>query len=424
MLTAKADDLSKVRLLQDKVQDYVTKPFSDQELLARIGSLVKERRRVSDSLHKLEERVRATFEQAAVGIAHLSLDGQWLNVNQRLCDILGYSREELLAPQFRERHHPEDLNADLAALNLLLSDDLQTHVAEKRYVRKDGQTVWINQTLSLVIDSQGQPDYFIGVVEDICRRKEAEQNLMRAKEAAEAATLAKNAFLANMSHEMRTPLHQIQGFGHLMQYSPLTPKQATWMAQLESAARRLTGIIDAILKLSDLEAGTLPVQQVHVDVSKLMAHAMASVQERATQKHLQMTLQIDSLPKDLVGDPSHLETAVRCYLDNALTFTQAGSVSIHVNLEAEDPSSALLRFEVQDTGTGIPPEARSRLFTAFEQADNSHTRAHGGTGIGLVMAQKLAQLMGGKAGCSSELGVGSSFWFSARLQKAGEPSTP
>lgn len=162
MLTAKADDVLRVKMLKENVQDYITKPFDEEELLARIGRLVTERRLIDGKMRQLERRFRATFEQAAVGIAHASLDGRWLRVNRKLCEIVGYSEEELLKLSFQDITYPEDLKADLVCLNDMLSGKIQTCTLEKRYIHKSGQLVWINLTVTLVNDDAGKPDYFIG----------------------------------------------------------------------------------------------------------------------------------------------------------------------------------------------------------------------------------------------------------------------
>lgn len=178
MLTAKADDALRSKLLRHGVQDYVHKPFSTSELLARVAGLLSERRRVGLRMQNLEERFRATFEQAAVGIAHVAPDGQWLRVNQKLCDIVAYPREELLELNFQCITHPEDLAKDEALVRCVLAGEINNYDLEKRYIRKDGKEVWIHLTVTLVRDAAQAPDYFISVVEDIAARKATEAALI------------------------------------------------------------------------------------------------------------------------------------------------------------------------------------------------------------------------------------------------------
>lgn len=174
ILSAKADDELRLRLLRQGVQDYLNKPFSVDELLARVGGLLADRGRSRSKLQASNERFRATFEQAAVGIAHVSPEGRWLRVNQRLCDIVGYTREELLVRSFQDITHLDDLDTDQELIKRVLSNEIATYNLEKRYLKKGGELIWINLTVSLVRNDRGEPDYFISVVEDINERKVAE----------------------------------------------------------------------------------------------------------------------------------------------------------------------------------------------------------------------------------------------------------
>ncbi|MBS0346005.1 MAG: EAL domain-containing protein [Proteobacteria bacterium] len=178
MLTAKADDALRSKLLQHGVQDYIHKPFSASDLEARVSGLLRERQRVGSRLQVLEERFRATFEQAAVGIAHVATNGQWLRVNQKLCDIVAYPRDELLQLNFQRITHPDDLAEDEALVGRVLAGEIDSYGLDKRYIRKDGREVWIHLTVALVRDAAHAPDYFISVVEDIAARKAAEAALV------------------------------------------------------------------------------------------------------------------------------------------------------------------------------------------------------------------------------------------------------
>ena len=237
------------------------------------------------------------------------------------------------------------------------------------------------------------------------------------KDAAEAASRAKSAFLANISHEIRTPLHAITGMAHMIRSEPLTTKQAERLAILEAAASHLLGVINAILEVSKIESGTLALEQVPVRIENLLDAVTSMVRDQAQAKHLDLRIDAGPMPGTLLGDPTALRQALLNYAVNAVKFTQRGSICISARRIEEDASSVLLRFEVSDTGIGIPTEALPRLFSVFEQADNSTTRRYGGTGLGLAITKRLARLMGGDAGADSTPGAGSRFWFSARLKK-------
>lgn len=203
MVTAKADDGVRLQMLRRSVQAYLLKPFSTEELLARVAGLLRERQRIGNRLQSLEERFRATFEQAAVGIAHVAPGGQWLRVNQRLCDIVGYTRDELLQRRFQDITHPDDLDSDLSQVERMLHGEITTYSIEKRYVRGDGRRVWVQLTVSLVRDSGGQPAYFISVVEDIGARKAAEQALHDSEERLNwiASTIPEVVWLAEVKSQ-------------------------------------------------------------------------------------------------------------------------------------------------------------------------------------------------------------------------------
>ncbi len=182
MLTAKADEALRARLLPDLVQDFMTKPFSEGELLGRVRAIMKERRRVETDRQKVEARFEATFEQAAVGMAHVAPDGRWLRVNRKLCAMVDYSPGQLRGMTFQQITHPDDLEIDLGYVTRMLSGEIATYSMEKRYIRGDGRQIWVNLTASLVRDAQGRPDYFISVIEDIDRRKETEAALREIQE--------------------------------------------------------------------------------------------------------------------------------------------------------------------------------------------------------------------------------------------------
>ena len=200
MLTAKSDEALRVKMLEAGVQDYLAKPFCVEELLARVDGLLRERRRIDAQLQAGEARFEATFEQAAVGIALMAPDGRWLRVNRKLCTIVGYTSQELLTKAFHDITHPDDLDADLDQVRRMLMKEIDTFTMEKRYLRKDGITVWINQTVSLVRKPDGKPDYFISVVEDISARKKAEEAAQKSEQQLrEALDEQKRAQVATLS---------------------------------------------------------------------------------------------------------------------------------------------------------------------------------------------------------------------------------
>ncbi|MBS1160292.1 MAG: domain S-box [Proteobacteria bacterium] len=248
------------------------------------------------------------------------------------------------------------------------------------------------------------------------------QELERARDAAEAANIAKSTFLTNMSHEIRTPLNAITGMAHLIRRSGMTAQQEERLDKIDTAGQHLLEIINAVLDLSKIEAGKFTLEESDVRLSSIIANVASIISYPARHKNLQIVVDTQVPNYPLIGDPTRLQQALLNYATNAVKFTETGSVTLRTRLESEDASSLLLRFEVRDTGIGIPPETLGKLFSVFEQADNSTTRKYGGTGLGLAITQKLAELMGGGTGVESTPGVGSRFWFTVRLKK-GEIAT-
>ena len=244
--------------------------------------------------------------------------------------------------------------------------------------------------------------------------------LDRLKAEAENANLAKSMFLSNMSHEIRTPMNGIIGNAHLMRRAGVTSEQAQRLDTIDKSAQHLLGVINDILDISKIEAGKFELEEVPVDISSLLANVSSILSERAHANNIRLLIETEHWPIHLLGDPTRLHQALLNYATNAIKFTEKGSVTLRAVMQNESIDSVQLRLEVQDTGIGITPETIGRLFSAFEQADNSVTRKYGGTGLGLAITRRLAELMGGEAGVESTPGVGSTFWFTVKLKKSME----
>ena len=239
---------------------------------------------------------------------------------------------------------------------------------------------------------------------------------------AEAANKAKSQFLANMSHEIRTPMNAILGIAHLMQRDAVTPKQYEQLNKIDFAAKHLLSVINDILDLSKIEAGKFALEETDIVISELISKIVSILTPQINAKGLSLIIDAEHLPRNLLGDPTRISQALLNYANNAIKFTEKGTITIRARLIEETDESKLIRFEVVDTGIGIKPDQIHRLFTAFEQGDNSTTRQYGGSGLGLAITKYLAGLMEGSAGATSELGVGSRFWFTAKLKKALDQS--
>jgi len=240
--------------------------------------------------------------------------------------------------------------------------------------------------------------------------------------AAENASRSKADFLANMSHEIRTPINAVIGLTHLMKRDLRDPLQRERLTKVDGAAKHLLQLLNDILDLSKIDAGKMTLESMDFSLDTLTKSSLDMVAARAQEKSLELVLDTEQVPDRLRGDPTRLSQAIINLLSNAVKFTSHGWVRLHVQLLAEQGHHLQLRFEVTDTGEGITPERQARLFDAFEQADTSSTRRHGGTGLGLALTRHFARLMGGEAGVASTPGVGSTFWFTVWLRHASQAS--
>jgi PAS domain S-box-containing protein len=411
-----------------------------QRFFVSMARDISERKRAEEALRESEERFRGTFENAAVGIAHTDLDGRWLRVNEKLASILGYTVEEALGLRWQDITHPDDLRVTSEQLPALLHGERRSYSPEKRYIRKDGSTIWAQLAISLQRDAAGKPAYYIVMVLDISERKRLEGELRRAKEAAEAANQAKDEFLANVSHELRTPMTAILGMTELALEAPLPDDQRQRLRTVKSAADSLLSIINDLLDFAKIEAGKMELVPADFSLRAAVGDTLRALAARAHKKGLELISHVQpEVPDALVGDAGRLRQVLLNLVGNAVKFTDHGEVEARVELARSasegielarsasegrsSPSLALranseevaLRFTVRDTGIGIPRDQQERIFRAFEQEDTSTTRKYEGTGLGLTIASQLVALMGGAITVQSEPGRGSTFAFTARF---------
>jgi len=387
----------------------------------RAANLSEQRRLLAEQAEALrdsEERFRVTFEQAAVGMAHVALDGAWIRVNDRLCEITGYSRHELLERTFQEMTHPADLDTDVAQAERLRSGDIGSYSMEKRYIRRDGATVWVNLTVSLVRSATGEPHHYIAIVEDIDARHRAEQELRTAKARAEEANRSKDQFLAVMSHELRTPLNAVIGYSDLLSMGvkgELNGPQAESVHRITRSSRHLLGLIDQVLLFTRNSHEPPRPRAERVRIADLLEEATAVVEPFADEQGLELSIRDRSDGRAVLTDASMLRQILLNLLSNALKYTDAGVVSVEATLDGH-----WLVLDVADTGIGIEPEQLGRIFEPFFQADASLTRRRGGSGLGLSVVRQLVAAMDGTVKAESRPGRGSRFRVRVPVSAAPE----
>ena len=375
---------------------------------------VTERKRAEEALLKSEERFRSLIEDGSDIILILNEAGEATYVSSSVTRVLGFSPEDMLNIDAMSFVHPDDVPIVLEARESTFYGPNRNNAVEFRAMAKDGS--W------RILESMSRPlpDHRAIVVNcrDITARKQAEEELRRAKEAAEAANRAKSEFLARMSHEIRTPMNGIIGMTDLSLDTDLTEEQIEYLTLVKASADGLLSLINDILDFSKIEAGKLDLELVNMNLRAMLNDTMKSFEVRARQAGLRLTTVIDDdAPDALIGDPIRLRQIMINLVGNAIKFTHSGGVAVRVSTESErdfdSNSTAALHFSVQDTGVGISSEKLNLIFEAFTQADGSDSRKYGGSGLGLAISAQLVEMMNGRIWVESELGSGSTFHFTA-----------
>lgn len=379
-----------------------------------------DRRKVEQALRTSEGRLSTTVQSANIGIWDWDLTTNEVYLSPEYKQQLGYEDHEL-ANSFAEweiRVHPDDKDRAFKTIETYLSGQPTQFELEHRLRHKDASYRWVLSRGRSIYNEATLSTHLVGINIDVTDLKLAEEALRRAKEAAEAASLAKSQFLANMSHEIRTPMNGVLGLTELMLRCALGDKERHLTESIHRSGSVLLAIINDILDFSKIEAGKLQLEAIPFEVCRTIQEAVDLVVPEAQKKNLTLSWHVaNEIPAYLLGDPMRFRQIIINLVGNAVKFTEQGRIDVAVSVESYRGELYGLSVTVRDTGIGISPEAQAHIFAAFSQADGSTTRKYGGTGLGLAIAKQLVTLMGGHIKLQSAPGEGSTFTFSAYFKE-------
>jgi two-component system, sensor histidine kinase len=381
---------------------------------------ISDRRKMETALILSEEKYRHIIENLEMGLLELNNDGVIVKAHLQFCRMTGY--------------RPDELEGQIATDLLLRPDSRRivegelekrkqglASVYEMEILKKDGTPMWVIISGAPYYDEKNEIAGTVGIHLDITARKKMEEELIQARDIAEKSLRSKDLFVANMSHEIRTPMNAIIGMSRLLADSGLTEKQQEYIRAIRTSSDNLLSIVNDLLDFSKIEAGKMELEMIPGDLNATLQACCQLIELKMEEKGLVFECSTDQKLADQYRfDPTRLNGVLTNLLHNAMKFTATGKVSFHVRVERQYETADLVTFEIQDTGIGIPKEKLEGIFDSFVQAESSTTRKYGGTGLGLAISRDLVRLMGGELHVHSEVGTGSVFYFSLRLEKTNE----
>jgi len=430
VLGAKTDEIDELAAAAVSLKDTAGRALREaDERAVALGDL-------SESLSESQRLLQAIIDTVPIRVFWKDLELRYMGCNPAFARDAGKSSPvDVIGADDRQMGWAENAESYRADDRRVIESGAAKLGYDEQQRTPSGEVIWLRTSKVPLRNLRGEVVGVLGVYDDVTAAKLADEELeqhrhhltqlvderttqlIAAKDAAEAANRAKSAFLANMSHEIRTPLNAIFGMAQLIRRGGLAPRQSQQLDRLMVASEHLLNIINAILDLSKIDAGKVCLDETEVRLESVLANVASLVQERAAARNLRIVTESARVDGILLGDPTRLQQALLNYVANAVKFSEQGVVVVRAEVEQQDEFAVVIRFEVRDRGIGIPAEVIPRLFSAFEQADNSTTRRYGGTGLGLAITRRLAEMMGGKAGVESTQGVGSTFWFTACLRR-------
>jgi len=379
------------------------------QYIVNVVTDISRRKEMEEALIESESKFRSAFDNAPIGMELLALNGRVLRVNKAFCDLIGYDQDELSRLTFYDLTHPEDLEVNKQMVDDMIGKRADTVCFNKRYIRKDGEVICVFVSSSLIRGQHNQPLYFVAQVQDVTKQKQAEQEIIRARDKAEESDRLKSALLANMSHELRTPMSGVLGFADIIGKTAADPEIREMAGLIQISGKRLMTTLDSVMLLAQLEStdNIRDLNYTFVNISRMLTNLADKYRSKVSQKGLQLKLEIE--PEIFLSTEHHMLTqAVNKVLENALKFTDTGSISISLDVSVQDVGSFVL-IKVADTGIGIDPGMREQIFNEFRQASEGVARRFEGSGLGLPIARKIINLFHGAISVESELGKGSVF---------------
>lgn len=372
-----------------------------------------------EALAASESRLRAIFDCAAVGIAEVAVDGRWLRMNECMCEILGYTREELRTLTYHDVTHPDDLPTDERLVDQCLAGEISSYTMEKRYVRKEGGTLWALLTVTLVRDTNGQPAYFVSVVDDISGRKQLEQDLRMRTEEVRATNEELESFTYSVTHDLRAPARAVASFSQILgeeHSAQLDAEGRRLLGVVRNSAARMEQLIDDLLEFSRL--GRKPMEMDDVDMDALARRVGDDVVAACPDRNIELS--VEALPRAR-GDASLLTQVWTNLLDNAVKYSRdADPAVIEVTSRTEGGRTL---YQVSDNGVGFDMRYVDKLFGVFQRLHANSEFA--GTGVGLALVHRIITRHGGTIRARAEPGKGASFTFALEPGQAeAAPAAP
>ncbi len=391
------------------------------------------------------ENYRSILNNIQEGFFEINISGQLTFFNKSMCETSGYSAEELLGLHYNKYTSGKTATLLFEVFSEIFKTGKPGRISDYEMIRKDGQIKSIAVSVSLIRDNSGTPTGFRGIARDITSRKEAEkaleqahnelekkvrirtEELLKAKEIADTSARTKTEFLANMSHEIRTPLNAIIGMSDLLLTTDHPYKQKEYLNVIQNSSKSLLELVNDILDYSKIDADQLDFETINFNIQDIVDEIAEMFLEKNISKQLELIIDINpEVPKELSGDPVRLRQVLVNLVSNAFKFTEKGEICISIDIKSKNNNFIDLIFCVKDTGIGIEAalceSTNSTLFDAFAQADGSTTRKYGGTGLGLAICRKIVTLMHGTIWVESEIGKGTSFYFTSKLKQLTKAS--